>query len=137
MHAGKNLEAEIEMVMAEKEEATFIAELLAAANKPGLPNRAVALVDLGLVVETLGDGEGIDLISDFPRGGGGAPESGKGLCDGQQLYFGDKARHVLARNTYCASSKACMRAAIWADVPESGRRRFLSSRLSSAFLYSK
>ena len=62
---GKKIDAEIEMVMAEAEEATFIAELLAAANKPRLPNRAVVLVDLDLVVETLGGDKCIDLISDF------------------------------------------------------------------------
>ena len=73
---GKKIEAEIEMVMAEEEEATFVAELLAAANKPRLPNRAMIPVDLGLAVETLGGGECIDLISDF----GGELQKAKRAC---------------------------------------------------------
>ena len=39
----------------------------------------------------------------------------------RRLNFSDRARYVLAKDTYCASKKACMREAFCAFVPETGR----------------
>lgn len=125
-----------EFVQLEEEGSAFVAELLVAADESGLPDCAVgflrvyvAVVAIVNFVEViLSGGEFIDLVSEFR----GKLQEWKWACANVSVIsFLLKARHSLADSTYCSSSKACMRSAIAAFVPEPKRLRSLSLRLSS------